>query len=455
MDQEKFNQAFQSFARRENLPAELTSEQWSDVPREIRERSFFMSRVTDAEILQRFRDSVEDVLAGRKGIDLVDKELEFWLREKGYVPPNGEAGGLRDLSSAVRIATVINTNVAMARGHAQWVRKQTAIKAFPVQRLVRVAPRKEKRPWVARWREAMKKLGDDTKAVCIGPPDPLADDPLDDVVCAAPLNDPIWSAISIFDQPYPPYDWGSGVGVESGSKADAKAWGIDLTPPDIEPKHKSMNDGLEVTPDVKDPVLKEALTERLGRFGEWDGEKMVFTDPSGTKPYPAEKLAEIWEKPAPAGYDALPQKEALDKWDGGVTPDAPEDRVVLRQLFDRIVTAEPPPEVSRAFALDAEQAVSLIRGLAKRELHVPANVAGWEWSALPADALSRVPVLKDGWTVLATVKGSAAVKDLRALRPGKPGFVYVGGTAFRVVAYVQDVRTRQITLTLEEAKEEP
>lgn len=62
-----FNQAFASLARRENLPATLTSAEWSTVPADIRQRAFFMSRVTEAEILQRFRDGVDEVTAGRKG----------------------------------------------------------------------------------------------------------------------------------------------------------------------------------------------------------------------------------------------------------------------------------------------------------------------------------------------------------------------------------------------------
>ena len=450
-EEEKFSQAFQSFGRRVNLPAELTSEEWTSVPREIRERSFFLSRVTDAEILQRFREGVEDVIAGRKGVDTVDKELEFFLRHRGYVPTPGEQGGLKDLSSGIRIATVLNTNLDMARGHAQWVRKQTAIRFFPIQLLLRVAPREERRDLPRIWREAMERLGTATKAVQIVERDPLADDPLDEFLCYAPLNDPIWTEISAFAQPYPPFDWGSGVGVESEPASRAEELGIELGPEDFEPQFRSMNEGLEATPDVQDPVLKEALAERMGRLGEWDGKKMIFTDPDGTKPYSAEKLAELWAKPAPEGYDTLTQKDALDAWDGGATPDSPEARVTLRRLFDRIESPAPPPEVHRALALDAGQAVTLIRGLSRRRLNVPGNVAGWDWSAKPSEALARVSVLKEGWTVLATVRGAAGVKDLRAIRPGKPGFVYVGGTEFKVVEFKQDVRSRRITLILEEA----
>jgi hypothetical protein len=451
--QDQFTQAFRSFSRRENLPAALTSDQWADIPREIRERAFFMSRVTDAEILQRFRDGADDVISGRKGTEAVEKELWFYLREVGYKPAEGKAGGLEDLSSAVRIRTVLDTNLAMARGHAQWVKKQTLIDVYPFQRLVRISQRDEKRNWPAIWAQAMEELGDATEAIMTGEPDPLAGDPLDTVVCLAPLNDPIWIAISVFEQPYPPYDWGSGVGVTAADRAEGERHGFKLKPEDLrlEPVVRSMNEGLEATPQVTDPVLKEALQERLGRFGEWNGEKMVFTDPDGTRPMTAEKLASVWAKPAPEGYDILTQRDALKEWDGGVTPDAPEARITLRKLFDRIDTPEPPAEVWRAFTIDPAEAVGMIRGLARKTLTVPPNVAGWDWTLKPAEALARIKRPDEGWSVLVNVKGSTKAKDLSALRPGSPGFVYVGGTEFRVVNFTQDVRSRRITITLEEA----
>ncbi|MCW1913727.1 hypothetical protein OJ996_09085 [Luteolibacter sp. GHJ8] len=451
--EDQFTQAFRSFARRENLPAELTSQQWADVPREIRERAFFMSRVTDAEILQQFRTGLDDILAGNKGIDQVEKELWFYLRDVGYQPGEGKAGGLEDLSSAARIRTVLDTNIAMARGHAQWVKKQTLIDVWPFQRLVRISARDEKRPWVARWRQAMAELGENTKAVAVGSPNPLADDPLEDVFCVAPLNDPIWQAISIFDQPYPPYDWGSGVGVVAVDIAEGDRLGLklDAADPALEPVVKSMNEGLEATPQVSDPVLRKSLEESLGRFGEWDGDKMIFTDPDGTRPMTAEKLKEVWDKPAPEGYDTLTQRDELEKWDDGATPDEIEARTTLRKLFDRIVTAKQPDELWRAFSLDPAQAVGLIRGLANRRLNIPANVAGWDWVPRLSQALAIHDGAGEGWTVIVQVRGVKTAKDISAIRPGKPGFVYVGGTEFQVADFKQDVRTRRITITLQEA----
>lgn len=438
--EEDYNQAFQSFARRVNLPAELSSEEWTSVPREIRERSFFMARVTDAEILQRFRDGVEDVIAGRKGTVEVEKELSYFLRDRGYQPDPNEVGTLKDLSSVKRIMVVLNTNRDMARGHAQWVRAQLRLKTYPARELIRVSNRKEPRDWEEIWRTAREKLKDipgvhPTRMIAL-------------------VNHPIWEEISDFHQPYPPFKFGSGMGTRPVPIEEARELG--LVPPkgepvpesvkeQLEPKHRSLNEGLEATPDVQDTVLKDALAERLGRFGEWDGEKMIFTDPDGSRRHTAEKLASIWAKPAPEGYDTLTQKDALDAWDGGATPDEAQARVDLRRLFDRIDTPARPLEVFRSFELDAEQAVSLIRGLAAKRLSVPVSVAGWDWS----EKIALGPVKEGAWRVVLQVSDAKGVIDISALRPGKPGFVYVAGTEFRVTHFLQDVRTRLITISLE------
>lgn len=436
-----FNQAFQSFSRRENLPAALSSEEWSGVPSEIRERAFFMSKVTDAEILQRFREGADDVIAGRRGLVTVEKEISFWLRDRGYQAPLGKEGGLQDLSSIDRIMVVLRTNMEMARGHANWVQMQTSIRAFPCRRFYRLSQRMEPRDWEARW--AMAKA--ETAAVPgVHPTQKIA-----------LVNHPIWRALSRFDQPYAPYDFGSGMDDEVVSRTDALALGFKLNPnndPMQQPIYRTVNDGLEVTPQVGDPAMRQAITDKLGRFGEWDGEKMVFTDPDGSKKYPAGKLAEIWDKPAPAGYDKLTQKDALDAWQGGAESDAADDRVLLRSLFDRIETPPEaqPRELWRVLSMKAADAVDLVRGLARKLFRIPPSAAGWEFAETPAEAMAMGGPAGTGWRVALRVGKVSRSVDLRALRPGKPGFVYVGGVEFEVVDFNQDVASRVIAVTLKE-----
>jgi hypothetical protein len=436
-----FNQAFQSFSRRENLPAALSSEEWGAVPSEIRERAFFMSKVTDAEILQRFREGVEEVIRGDKGIVTVEKEISFWLRDYGYKAPLGKEGGLEDLSSLPRIMVVLRTNLRMARGHANWVRMQTGIRAFPCRRFIRISKREVPRDWETRWNEAKTETA---ATPGVHPTEKVA-----------LTNHPIWTALSRFNQPYSPYDWGSGMGDEPVSRAEALALGFKLDPnkdPMQQPMHRSMNEGLEVTPQISDPAIKEALGDKLGRFGESDGEKIVFTDPDGTKPHTAEKLVEIWNKPAPPEHDKITQRDALEAWSGGKFPDPPDQRVTLRRLFDRIEKTDiaGPAELWRVIKLSAADVVELVRGLARKALRIPPDSAGWDWSTNAADALRAADDVADGWRVAIRVQGVTKAVDIQALRPGKPGFVYVGGTEFQVTGFSQDVASRIVSITLRE-----
>ena len=367
-----------------------------------------------------------------------EKRLFMWLDEKGYQPPLGKAGGLEDLSSLDRIMTVLQTNRDMARGHANWVASQAAIRIYPCQRLYRLEQRMEPRDWPRIWADAKAELADipgvhPTEMVAL-------------------LNHPIWVRISRFKQPYPPFDFGSGMDVDAVGRDEAIAMGFSLDPnndPMQQPLFRSMNEGLEVSPKVKEEILLMTLSDRLGRFGDMVDGELVFTDPDGTRKFTAAKLAEIWARPAPEGYDILTQKDALDQWDGGATPDKTAERIALRRLFDRIENEEAAPSsLFRGFTLSAADAVALIRGLEAKRLMVPANVAGWEWVDDIAKAV--LPPPKAGWRViLQMVGGSKRVVDIRALRPGKPGYVTVGGIEFEISDFAQDVESRTIRIILQ------
>lgn len=440
MNDRQFSQALQSFMRRENLPASLSSEEWASIPSEIRERSFFMSKVSDAEVLGFFRSQTDAVLRGEIGEGEAEKRIHMWLQARGYKPPEGKAGGLQDLSSLARINVVLRTNVEMARGHAQWVRKQTAIRAFPCQKLVRVSARQEPRDWDRIWNEAAALLA---HIPGIHP-----------TLKIALLNHPIWNAISRFGNPYPPFDFGSGMGVESVSRGEALKLGFKLDPnrdPMQQPVHKSMNEGLESDKVPADQRDQEALKKSLGRFGNLENGKIVFTDPDGTKPYSAAELAELWARPAPAGYDRLTQKDALDAWDGGDTEDLQDARVKLRQLFDRIEPSDPPLELVREIELREDQMMAILRGIESQNLMVPANVAGWAWRNAAEHVEKMVTATKKGWTMILRLSGGRTLKDVSALRPGKPGFVSVAGTEFRVTGQIKDDAARTLTLELSES----
>jgi hypothetical protein len=217
-----------------------------------------------------------------------------------------------------------------------------------------------------------------------------------------------------------------------------------------QPVFKSMNDGLMVTPAIIDGDLREHIGRRMGRLAQWDGDKLIFTDPDGSKPYTAKALADLWAKPAPPEFDILTQRDALATWKGGLKADRQDDRVTLRKLFDRIETESVPAQLYRAFRLAASDVSAFIRGLYQKVLTIPANVAGWDFVSTITEANRVLGEIGDGWKVLVNVRNGTNAIDISALRPGKPGFVYVGGKEFKVAIFSSDKGKRSINIVLEE-----
>src|SRR5690606_23048787 len=75
----------------------------------------------------------------------------------------------------------------------------------------------------------------------------------------------------------------------------------------------SPNESLETKPKVKSPEVKAALEKQLAGFAEWRGDTLVNTDPNGTRPYPARKIAEVVTAKLPTGFPNL-QAGAAKAW---------------------------------------------------------------------------------------------------------------------------------------------
>lgn len=201
-------------------PADLSAEQWADIPRAIRERSFFSARVTNTRHLQKIKDSVESILAPRieqnedgtratRGMDPATARLEIkQLLESLAYDPGAKRGTIQDLSSDQRIDLQIKQNTEAAQGFGQFVQGTApgAIDAFPAQELIRVEDRMEPRDWEARWREAGGQFFGGRMI--------------------ALKSSPIWETISRFGVPYPPFDFNSGMWVQDVPRSEAEELGL-------------------------------------------------------------------------------------------------------------------------------------------------------------------------------------------------------------------------------------
>lgn len=287
-----------------SIPSELRTAEWDRVPVWVRERSFFMAGVDDAETLDQFRREAEAIAAGKSTDSESRLRLRDFLQAKGYAPEPGQEGTIKDLLSPRRMNIALRTNVEMARGWAQWQAQNSpgAIAAYPARRYHRGKQVRVPRDWQARWQAALAATAPEG-----------ATDGEGELV--ALLNHPLWSDAEFnrFGTPYPPYDFNSGMMTSPVSRNRAKEIGILPDPADtseaadfqreaMRPAHRAMNDGLESRPAVDSTIIRDALTDRLGGFAKWDEARpdvLIFTDPNGTRPGTPEDIAETIARELP------------------------------------------------------------------------------------------------------------------------------------------------------------
>lgn len=185
---------------------------------ELRARAVFSARTRHVEHLAAIQGVTDRLLdsASRDPLDRVSipearQLLRASLERLGYAPEQVGAapGTLRDLASTRRLNLIINQNLASARGYGQVAqgRSQGALLAFPAQELVRAEARRTPRgDWPRRFVEAGGRLYAGRMI--------------------ALKDDPVWAELSVFGQPWPPFDYGSGMGLRDISRREALRLGV-------------------------------------------------------------------------------------------------------------------------------------------------------------------------------------------------------------------------------------
>lgn len=293
---------------KQSVPSDMRTAQWDVVSAWCKERSFFMASVTSAETLQAFRSAVQQMVDGTMSGTDARKLLRMHLQGSGYQAPAGLEGTIKDLSTTARLKVTLDINVAMARGWAQMNQFKGDI-AHPGIMLYRdIRPKGQPRPWVSICRE---RVGNMPGVVLTGNPD----EPM-----VALSNSPAWAMISRFGQPYPPFDYNSGMRIKPVSLDDCIDKYHLITEDDADTlaaieqdQMPALNDGTACTPQVSERALRDELTRQLQGLAEWQGDKLVMTDPNGTRPYSAARIGEVITATLPAGLPNL-QADALRAW---------------------------------------------------------------------------------------------------------------------------------------------
>lgn len=194
--------------------------------------------------------------------------MQAFLDRIGYEPDPDKRGGLQDLSSDRRVDLILSTQAEMSAGYArqQAAQDPDILNLFPADELYRQKQGKTQRDWMGRWNAARAALGAATTATEArsqsGP-------------FVALKNDPIWTGISRFGNPFPPFDYGSGMWVRDADPDVAERLGVTGTPApsDVPP----IDEGVEVqAPQGYPQEIIDAMLRSLGSRATLENGKIIL-----------------------------------------------------------------------------------------------------------------------------------------------------------------------------------
>ncbi|GEM_PF-4940362 len=233
----------------------LRTAEWQQMPAALRDQAFFSAGVESVRVLQRGQNVLLDILNQARdpetGAYKFDRskfiaDLQKFSLAEGLKPAEPEKqGGLLDPTAEARLGLIYETQIGLAQGKAYWLQGQDPdiLNAWPAQELVRVKARKKPRNWKERWRAAGGEFHGGRMI--------------------ALKTDPIWTKISRFGTPYPPFDFNSGMGLEEIDREEAEKLGVLLPGEKIKPHVDKINDELAASVASLDDKMRRAL---LGFF---------------------------------------------------------------------------------------------------------------------------------------------------------------------------------------------
>lgn len=238
--------------RRLVTQGDLSSADWQQFSTAVKNRAFFSSRVESAKFLDEARTVIADLLANAKNDDgAYASRAEAVSRIMQAARQCGITQGgatLRDPGSEARANVIIDTNAGMAAGYVKAKVSNTygARLAFPAQELVRIESRLKPRNWQTKWQGQGGRLYHGRMI--------------------ALKDDPIWIKISRFGNPYPPFDFNSGMGLEDVSYDEAVSLGVieDGYQPDETSPIDKFDADLEASLEFKDDLVWQKLKETFG-----------------------------------------------------------------------------------------------------------------------------------------------------------------------------------------------
>ena len=259
-----FAEALASRKVRKILPTTAGSRELSELGPEILTRATFSAKLATMGPLVKMDKLITEMTSpsarAAKGLGAIDAgtfrlEMREALAKAGYTPPEGKEGSLLDHRSDARLNLILKTNLDQAYGYGQHVQANDPdlIDLWPCQELVRIESRKEEREWNARWVRAGGKLYGGRMI--------------------ARKDSPIWTAISRFSTPYPPFDYNSGMGLREIRRKEAEELGVIKRSDIIEPDETRLTDNVEA---AFPKGISKGLADVLQQVFKVVGERIIL-----------------------------------------------------------------------------------------------------------------------------------------------------------------------------------
>lgn len=240
----------------------LRTAEWQQVPLALRQRAQFSAGIENVRALQAIQEKLDSAIRLARGEVRADgsgpgafkmdrtkfiADMREIALSEGLLPEDpGYLDTLQDFSSEQRLGLIYDTQMSQAKGFAYHKAGQDpeVLDEFPAQELIRLRAAKVPRDWLARWTDAGGQLFDGR--------------------FIAVKTDPIWSRISRFGTPWPPYDFNSGMGVEDVDRDTAEALGVLPKGAAVQPALEDFNTQMQASAAGLSDRMKVALSNLFG-----------------------------------------------------------------------------------------------------------------------------------------------------------------------------------------------
>lgn len=225
----------------------LTTQQVDQLSQNFREASAWIVGCEEARIINTYYQTAAQIADGTLTPAEARRKIRQTLQEAGYQPD--KPGTWQDLKNGTARQKLILQTITDKAAACAWHNAIAEDPTLPAQRLTRQGHRQHPRNWRARWLTAYQALSPEDKKTA-RPDTPVA-----------LTTSPIWRLISRWGDPYPPFDYNSGMTTEPLTTEETRAAGLNPTPP-----HPDTTKPLEkytvnqTLPPETDPATATAIT---------------------------------------------------------------------------------------------------------------------------------------------------------------------------------------------------